>query len=196
MPTPQRTSQEQIVEAATQLVAERGLPGLTMQAVAERVGVRAPSLYKRVRDRDHLIALVIEAIASALGDELERSVAAPGLGPRASMHALADGFRAFARAHPAEYAALFTPVPDTARPDSDVLRHGSSAVLRVASALAGERDALEAARTITAWAHGFIDMELAGAFRLGGDSDRAFRYGIERLTDAVAGGLRTSVNEG
>jgi hypothetical protein len=29
-------------------------------------------------------------------------------------------------------------------------------------------------------------MELAGAFRLGGDVDRAFAYGIERLTDAIA----------
>ena len=35
------------------------------------------------------------------------------------------------------------------------------------------------------WAHGFVSMELAGAFRLGGDVDAAFDFGIDRLTDAL-----------
>jgi hypothetical protein len=46
---------------------------------------------------------------------------------------------------------------------------------------------LEAARTITAWANGFISMELAGAFKLGGDIDRAYEFGITCLTDALGG---------
>ena len=33
----------------------------------------------------------------------------------------------------------------------------------------------------TAWATGFLQMELAGAFRLGGDVDEAFDYGLDRL---------------
>ncbi len=44
-----------------------------------------------------------------------------------------------------------------------------------------EEDALAAARVFTAWATGFLHMELAGAFRLGGDVDEAFRYGLEHL---------------
>ena len=42
-----------------------------------------------------------------------------------------------------------------------------------------------AARTVTAWAHGFVTMELAGAFRLGGDVDRAFAYGVDHLAGAL-----------
>lgn len=38
-----------------------------------------------------------------------------------------------------------------------------------------------------AFAHGFVSMELAGAFRLGGDLDEAWRYGIE----AAIRGLET-----
>ena len=57
----------------------------------------------------------------------------------------------------------------------------SATVLRLGRELVGEDAALEAARLITAWATGFIDMELAGAFRLGGDVDRAFEFGLERL---------------
>ena len=49
----------------------------------------------------------------------------------------------------------------------------------------GPEHALEAARTVVAWAHGFITMELAGAFSLGGDIDRAYAFGIERLAAAL-----------
>jgi hypothetical protein len=54
-----------------------------------------------------------------------------------------------------------------------------------AAALAGPEHSLEAARTIVAWAHGFVSMELAGAFRLGGDVDRAYAFGVERLAAAL-----------
>jgi hypothetical protein len=37
-----------------------------------------------------------------------------------------------------------------------------------------------------AWANGFIAMELAGAFRLGGDVDRAWEYGIDHVATAIA----------
>ena len=38
-----------------------------------------------------------------------------------------------------------------------------------------------------AWAHGFIVMELAGAFRLGGDVEQAWDFGLDRILAAVRG---------
>ena len=40
---------------------------------------------------------------------------------------------------------------------------------------------LDPGRTLTAWVHGFVSMEL------GGDLERAYAYGIDRLADALAG---------
>jgi hypothetical protein len=61
----------------------------------------------------------------------------------------------------------------------------SAAFLRVVTEVAGQQHALPAARTIVAWAHGFITMELAGAFRLGGDVDQAWNFGLDRVLSAV-----------
>jgi len=52
--------------------------------------------------------------------------------------------------------------------------------------LGGERDALVHARTIVSWAHGFVSMELAGAFRLGGDLDAAYAAGIEVILTGIS----------
>jgi hypothetical protein len=55
----------------------------------------------------------------------------------------------------------------------------------VTERLAGRERALETARLLTAFVHGFASMELAGAFRLGGDVDAAYRFGIDTIIAGV-----------
>lgn len=185
MPTPERTSLDAIVDAGRDLLEADGVEGLTMQAVADRVGVRAPSLYKRVRNRDELIARIAEATLRELKARLD-DAADPtrGADPGAELARLARAVRAFAHERPAGYRLIFGPGAELRLSDA-ALADASGAVLRIAGELAGDEHRLDAARTITAWANGFVSMELAGAFRLGGDVDRAFEYGIARLTVAL-----------
>ena len=184
MPTPDRTSLDEIVRAGRELLESAGLDGLTMQAIADSVGVRAPSLYKRVRGRTELVALITEATAHELGDRLEAAAAAEP-DPRRAMVALARAVRTFAHERPAAFGLVFVP-GGRAAIDPATLRRASEPVLRVAADLVGDGDALNAARTVTAWANGFVSMELSGAFRLGGDVDLAFEFGVSRLAEALA----------
>src|SRR5690606_14035453 len=186
MPAPERTTTEAIVAAGREIVEDGGLDALTMQAVARRVGVRAPSLYKRVRDRDELIRRIVEATADDLGERLRAAAKRAGDDPRDVLVALAHDLRTFAHERPHGYRLIFGPLPPGGRPDRDVLARASAPVLEAVQQLAGEEHALEAARTVTAWANGFLCMELAGAFRLGGDLDRAYAWGITTLVDAIA----------
>lgn len=183
MPTPDRTSLEDIIGAARDILESEGLARLTMQAVADRVGVRAPSLYKRVRSRGDLIRLVGEATLHDLGERLH--AVGSSADARTDLAKLARAFRAFAHARPAGYRLILGWGPETSSLAPDSLARASAPVLRVAAELAGPEHALEAARLVTAWANGFISMELAGAFQLGGDIELAYEYGIARLTDAL-----------
>lgn len=187
MPTPGRTSVDDIVRAGRDILASGGLAGLTMQAVGVRVGVRAPSLYKRVRGRDHLIRLIATATARDLGDQLDGIASGSTGGPdaRARLAELAHAVRAFAHARPEEYRLVFAPSSEATRPDPEALAHSVAPLLRLTAELAGPDAALDAARTVTAWASGFIGMEVAGAFRLGGDIDRAYEFGITWLAAAL-----------
>lgn len=183
MPAPARTSTEAVVTAGRALLERGGLDALTMQAVADAVGVRAPSLYKRVAGRDDLVRLVVDQVALELAAEIDGAVG--GVDPAADLRAVAGTFRKFARRNPATYPLLFDPrqggMSDAARDRS------SEAVRRLSAALAGEEHALAGARLVVAWAHGFVTMELAGAFRLGGDVEDAWDFALEGLVAALSG---------
>ena len=185
MPTPARTSVDEIVNAGRAILDADGLDAVTMQRVAAAVGVRAPSLYKRVRDRDTLVRLVADDVLEELGARV--GAVASGDDPMADLRAIAHAFRAWSREHPGGYALLFTRLPDAWRlePDPDPGRGLFAPLFRSVAALAGPDHTLEAARMVVAWASGFVGMELAGAFRLGGDVDAAFEYGVERIVRAV-----------
>lgn len=50
-----KLSKPTIVQAALELLDEVGLDGLTVRALASRLGVQAPALYWHVRDKQHLL---------------------------------------------------------------------------------------------------------------------------------------------
>jgi AcrR family transcriptional regulator len=181
MPAHSQTSTAAIVAAGRHLLEERGADALTMRAVADAVGVRAPSLYKRVRSRSDLFRLILEDVADELTSALD--AAASSGDPVADLRAMAAAYRTFAHSSPVAYTLMNAP---PAVPGATARSVRSSATfLRVVAELAGPRDALPAARTIVAWAHGFITMELAGAFRLGGDVEQAWDFGLDRVLTAI-----------
>jgi AcrR family transcriptional regulator len=159
-----------------------------MQAVASAVGVRAPSLYKRIRDRGELIRLIGDATASDLLAQLEPVRTGD---PEHDLAALAAAFRAFAHRRPAGFGLLFARLPEAWRVDPALNARAAGPILETVNALVGPGEALDAARLVVAWVHGFVSMELAGTFRLGGDVDEAFGYGVQRLTELLAARRRT-----
>ena len=103
--------------------------------------------------------------------------------PVADLRAMAGAYRGFAHANPVTYTLMMAP---PAVPGATARSVRSSATfLSIVEQVAGPRHALPAARTIVAWAHGFITMELAGAFRLGGDVEQAWDFGLSRILSAI-----------
>jgi AcrR family transcriptional regulator len=178
VPTPPKTSVAAIVAAGRRILEAEGPEALTLQAVASAVGVRAPSLYKRINGRGDLVRRIANDAAAELGSVL---AAANRDDPAEALRAMAHAVRRFALANPRAYALLFAPLPEDARVDEQLNADLAATIVRAAGGLAGSEHALDAGRMVVAWVHGFMTMELAGAFRLGGDIDRAFEFGVDRI---------------
>jgi AcrR family transcriptional regulator len=181
VPARAQTSNAAIVAAGRRLLEERGVDALTMREVADAVGVRTPSLYKRVRDRSDLVRLILEDVVDELTAAADAAAASGD--PAADLRAMLAVYRSFARANPVAYQLM--DAPQSVSGAAARSERAAATLLRLVADLAGPRDALPAARTIVAWANGFITMELAGAFRLGGDLEQAWDFGLDRILNAV-----------
>jgi hypothetical protein len=94
---------------------------------------------------------------------------------------MANAFRRFARENPSQYNLIFTLQADDA--DSQAARRRAllPALQRLESYLGNPELAFLRARVLTAFLHGFVSMETAGAFKLGGNIDHTFTAGLDLI---------------
>lgn len=62
---------EQLAQAALDLIGSRGLKGLNIGAVAERVGIVPSGVYKHFRDREELIDAALDLIGDRLAGNVD-----------------------------------------------------------------------------------------------------------------------------
>ncbi|MGW0866059.1 TetR/AcrR family transcriptional regulator [Streptomyces sp. NPDC002611] len=66
MPRPRSLTPDQLASAALAVIDRDGLPGLSMRAVAQELGMSTMGLYRYVHDRDELERLVVELVLNAV----------------------------------------------------------------------------------------------------------------------------------
>jgi AcrR family transcriptional regulator len=59
-------TREDVIDAAAELVADRGYPGLNMRALAERCGVATMTLYRHVRTKEDLMGALADRVLGEL----------------------------------------------------------------------------------------------------------------------------------
>jgi AcrR family transcriptional regulator len=125
MPTPAKTSPEKLTALAYDILNADGQGGLTMQAVADRAGVRAPSLYKHFADRAALLRAVEAEALKRLAARLTEAAGGQEKNA-AALRAMAGAWRAFAQGAPHSYALIFN---STAKDDdaNTALRRAAAA---------------------------------------------------------------------
>jgi AcrR family transcriptional regulator len=173
-----------VVEAAAKLVDEEGIEQLTLGRLAERLGVRTPSLYNHIAG---LPGLKHELALYCLRDLLNLVTRATiGKSRTEAIVALANAYRAYARETPGRYA-LTLQAPD---PGDQELQAWAQQLVDVLQAVLApyrlsQQDAIHAIRGLRSIVHGFISLEVAGGFGMPVDLDASFHW----LIDAFVAGL-------
>jgi AcrR family transcriptional regulator len=153
-----------VVAAGAALADEVGLANLTMGLLAERVGVRTPSLYKHVVGLEDLnrriAALALTEAADAIGSSVQ------GLAGRDALAAAMRAFRTFVLTHPGRYAATVGLEPP------DEVDH----TLRMLRSLC----------------HGFATVQAAKGFQWTTDIDESFDWIIDFVDRGLRAAERPS----
>lgn len=182
---------DDVVSAAAEIADTAGLDGVTLTAVAERVGVRPPSLFAHVDGLGGLHRLLALRAAKELEQALvEATAGRHGIG---ALRALAHGYRRFAARRPGLYAAAQRAV----RPgeDDELYRALAAVIVPALRALSeagvGPGELVHITRAIRSALHGFVELEGSGGFGMPEDVGESF----ERLVELLLSGVRAVAGE-
>ena len=166
---------EAVVEAAANLVDEEGIEQLSLGRLAERLGIRTPSLYNHVAG---LPGLKHDLALYCLRDLLDRTMRATiGKSRAEAIVALADAYRSYAMQTPGRYT-LTQRAPDPGDRESQAL---AQQVVDVIKAILvpyrlSDEDAIHAIRGLRSIVQGFVSLEVTGGFGLPVDLDASFHW--------------------
>ncbi|MBP3044349.1 WHG domain-containing protein [Arthrobacter jiangjiafuii] len=175
-----------VVAAGAQLLDEVGPADFSLAVLAERLGVRPPSLYKHTDGLAGLRRSIMLHSKRDLAGVLVQ--AAVGRSGDAAVRAVANAYRQWALAHPGQYPA--TQLPPVAGDADDA--SASAAIFNVTQGvlsgyeLTGD-DVAHAIRFLRSSFHGFLALETAGGFQMPVDIDTSY----ERLVDSIIAALNS-----
>jgi AcrR family transcriptional regulator len=180
-------SSQDVVAAAAELADEAGYQQLSMGLVAQRLGIRTPSLYKHVDDLADLRHRLATQAVTELGDTVRDAL--QGRSGRDALTALLTAIRAYVTAHPGRYAAT---IGQQLTGQDDPLVTATSRLLGSIAAMLrgygiGDDQMDHAIRTLRCTIHGYAALQAAEGFQWSADPDETFDWMI-RFLDC---GLRT-----
>jgi len=183
---------DEVVRAAAEIADETSFANLTLGLVAERLGVRPPSLYKHVdglADLQHRVAVLAMTELGEIASD-----AAAGLAGRDALAALAHALRGYVTAHPGRYTA--TTGAEFTGPDDALLKASTRVIELIGAVLRGYRipepAIVHGIRSVRCTLHGWAALQAVNGFQWSGDLDVSF----EALIDFMDSGLRGLAGHG
>jgi AcrR family transcriptional regulator len=172
-----------VVASGAELADEAGIGSVSLAALAGRLGVKAPALYKHVDgigDLQHRIAtLAMTELGDALRDALQGKSGADAIG------ALFTALRSYIDEHPGRYAA--TTGAQFQGDDDPLLAATARVIDSVRAVLSGygipPEDLDHAVRMLRCMIHGYALLQAANGFQWSNDPDESVAWMI-RFVDA------------
>ncbi len=181
---PTRLSRDSIVNAALTFLDREGWDALTINALANQLGTKGPSLYNHVNSLEDLRRTVRMRVVGDIIDML--NTVGEGRTRDDAVTAMASAYRSYAHHHPGRYSA-FTRMPlGGDDPEfTEATRAAAAPVISVLASYGLDGDnAFYAALEFWSAMHGFVLLEMTGAMS-GIDTDVVFTDMVMRLATGM-----------
>ncbi len=183
-PRTAKLSRDAIVNAALTFLDREGWDALTINALANQLGTKGPSLYNHVQSLDDLRRTVRMRV---VGDIIEMlNTVGQGRTPDDAVMVMAAAYRSYAHHHPGRYSA-FTRMPlGGDDPEFTQATHDAAApVIAVLASYGLDNEAgFFAALEFWSAMHGFVLLEMTGVMS-GIDTDAVFTDMVMRLATGM-----------
>jgi AcrR family transcriptional regulator len=177
-----------VTEAGAALADEIGFDQLSMGVLAERLGVKAPSLYKHVTSQAELAHRIAVLAMTEFGDAIRDAI--QGQAGSDALAAGAQAMRTYVKQHPGRYAAGNAARPTG--PDDPLIAATDRVLASWTAMLRGYRiepsQEIHAMRMLRSVLHGFATLEAADGFQISTDVDDSFTW----IIDFIDHGLRSA----
>lgn len=180
-----------LIDAAVELISERGVSGFSLAEAGRRVGVSAGAPYRHFAEREALLAAVAVRALTEFG-AMVVGAAAPGLAPAPRLAALGSAYVRFAGRNRALFESVFAAgidktrypeVLEAAAPLDEVMMGGVTELCPGDPAAAEEL-----AKALVALMHGFATRLLDGEFAQDDDPVSAASAKAARAVTAMIAG--------
>jgi AcrR family transcriptional regulator len=164
MSTKRNLNSQTILNAAAELAEEKGLENVSLLQVAEKLGVKAPSLYNHLNGLQELSSGIANLAISKLEDAIRN--AAVGQSKENALTAISWAYRKFAKENPELYKAILR-FPDY---NDSGIQEAGHAVVRILYQVMepyhySKEGTIHFVRGFRSTLHGFISLEEAGFFQ-------------------------------
>jgi AcrR family transcriptional regulator len=178
-PYPSQTNRTMIIETARQLIEQDGVEALSLGRVAAALDIKAPSLYRHIKNKNALLIAVIELTYHNMFTAYAEALAQSADDPAERMFNLSRAHRRFAHENPNTYVLAYTMTDPQHLSDPDMLLKPAVSIQEIMREITGAENSLAALRGSLALVHGYAMLELNGQFRRGGDLDAHFDAALE-----------------
>lgn len=158
-------TRESIAEAALKLTDEKGFGNYSVRELAEKLGVRAASLYNHIDSVDDINQEVGRLAASKLNEALLRAIERKERDD--ALKAAAFAYFQFVRENPRIYQTIIS-LPKLDKGDEGLTEAGRRSIKAIGSVArqyrVSEEDAVHFSRSLRSALHGFATLEAAGYY--------------------------------
>ncbi|WP_307843296.1 TetR-like C-terminal domain-containing protein [Arthrobacter sp. MSA 4-2] len=180
-----------VTEAGAALADEIGFAQLSMSLVAERLGVRTPSLYKHVEGLADLTRRICILTVTELGEAVRD--ATQGRARRDALEGAARALRGYVKQHPGRYATTVGVRPTG--PDDPLAAALERALTPLSAVLLGYRldpaEETHAVRMLRSMLHGFATLEISDGFQMSTSVNTSFTW----MIDFIDQGLKAAAED-
>lgn len=174
-----------ILNAAAELAEEKGLENVSLLQVAEKLGVKSPSLYNHLSGVQELSSGIAKLAIARLESTIRN--AAVGRSKEKALMAIAVAYRKFAKESPELYKAILR-FPDYS--DSGVQEAGHAVVRILYQVMEpyhySKEETIHFVRGFRSTLHGFVSLEEAGFFQgTEANEDISFERLVSRLLSTL-----------